>query len=284
MTNGRTEAPESTLCDLGLSSYEERAYRALLALGSATASEVGEASGVPMGRIYDALGGLESHGAVRSQDGSHPTVYVAVEPEVVVDRLLEVRTRELRERLERHQSRREELVASLREIETPDDEFWTAVMGPSDSLELLLERIDTARSSVTIVADTLTSQFEIDELGPLFLETLFGAYRREVEIRLLLSEPVFRQIQRELAGGLDRHPFDWSLFELRVSDELHGNFTLIDDAEICIAIPNPVAPDDLFGMVNFRDDGFAARADAAFEPAWNDARRIDSLEAEGDDG
>lgn len=278
-TKSRTDGEESTLRDLGLSSYEERAYRALLALGSATASEISEASGVPTGRIYDALGGLESHGAVRTQDGSHPTVYAAVEPDVVVDRLLEVRTRELRERLERYQSQREQLLADLREIEVPEDEFWTAVMGPEESMDLLLERIDTAESSVTLVADTVSSQFELDELGPRILETLFGAYRREVDISILLSESVFAQINRELGGGdgLDHRPFDWSLFELRASDDLHGNFTLIDDAEICIAIPNPAAPDDLFGMVNFRDAHFAARADATFERAWEDARRITSI-------
>lgn len=282
MSNGRTEETDSTLCDLGLSSYEERAYRGLLSLGSATATEVSEASGVPMGRIYDALNGLESHGAVRTQDGSHPTVYVAVEPEVVVDRLLEVRTRELREQLDRYQSRRGELVANLREIEVPDDEFWTAAMGASDSVELLLERVDTAESSVTIVADTVTSQFDLDELGPLVLETLYGAYRREVDISLLLSEGVLEAVREELGGGLDRQPFDWSLFELRASDDVHGNFVLIDDAEICITIPNPLAPDDVFGMVNFRDAHFAARADAAFGRAWENARRIRSLS--GTDG
>ncbi|WP_119815546.1 TrmB family transcriptional regulator [Halalkaliarchaeum desulfuricum] len=278
-TETRIGEGEATLRDLGFSSYEERAYRALLALGSATASEISEASEVPMGRIYDALSGLESHGAVRTQDGSHPTVYAAVEPEVVVDRVLEVRTRELRDRLERYQSQREELVSALREIEVPEDEFWTAVMGPEESMELLLERIDTAESSVTLVADTVSSQFELDELGPRILETLFDAYRREVDISILLSESVLDQLGRELGDGegLDHRPFDWSLFELRASDDLHGNFTLIDDAEICIAIPNPAAPDDLFGMVNFRDAHFAARADATFERAWGDARRITSL-------
>ena len=283
-TDRRINGEEATLRDLGLSSYEERAYRALLALGSATASDISEASGVPTGRIYDALGGLESHGAVRTQDGSHPTVYAAVEPEVVVDRLLDVRTRELRNQLERYQSQRAELLADLREIEVPEDEFWTAVMGPTESMELLLERIDTAESSVTLVADTVSTQFELDELGPRILETLFDAYRREVDISILLSESVFAQVMRELGQeGLDHRPFDWSLFELRASDDLHGNFTLIDDAEICIAIPNPAAPDDLFGMVNFRDAHFAARADATFERAWEDARRITSLSTAPDE-
>ncbi|MFB6219023.1 MAG: helix-turn-helix domain-containing protein, partial [Halobacteriaceae archaeon] len=44
------------LGDLGLSEYESRAYRALLRTGPATAEELSEESGVPMGRVYDVLG------------------------------------------------------------------------------------------------------------------------------------------------------------------------------------------------------------------------------------
>jgi len=70
-----------SLRDLGLSSYEDRAYRGLLGLGG-TAADVTAESDVPKGRIYDALGGLESRGLVRVQSDREPKRYAPVEPAV----------------------------------------------------------------------------------------------------------------------------------------------------------------------------------------------------------
>jgi len=64
-----------SLRDLGLSSYEDRAYRGLLGLGTGTAADVTAESDVPKGRIYDALGGLESRGLVRVQSDREPKRY-----------------------------------------------------------------------------------------------------------------------------------------------------------------------------------------------------------------
>ena len=87
----------SDLRDIGLSEYEANAYRSLLQTGPATAKELSDESGVPMGRIYDVLGSIESQHLVRSQAASRPKKYVAVEPETALDRLLADRKRELRE-------------------------------------------------------------------------------------------------------------------------------------------------------------------------------------------
>ena len=68
----------ASLRDLGLSEYEERAYRSLLETGPTTAKELSRTSDVPMGRIYDVLNSLETHNLVRSQAASRPKKYVAV--------------------------------------------------------------------------------------------------------------------------------------------------------------------------------------------------------------
>ena len=60
----------ASLRDLGLSEYEERAYRSLLETGPTTAKELSRTSDVPMGRIYDVLNSLETHSLVRSQVAS----------------------------------------------------------------------------------------------------------------------------------------------------------------------------------------------------------------------
>ena len=80
----------ASLRDLGLSEYEARVYRALLDTGPTTAKELSRASEVPMGRIYDVLASIETHGLVRAQTASRPKKYVAVEPDtadLLVERL-----------------------------------------------------------------------------------------------------------------------------------------------------------------------------------------------------
>jgi len=54
-----TEALVETLESAGLSPYEAQAYVALLDLGTASATDIADASDVPAPRIYDVLGSLE---------------------------------------------------------------------------------------------------------------------------------------------------------------------------------------------------------------------------------
>src|SRR6056297_2747560 len=115
----------ASLKDLGLSDYEASAYRALLETGPATAKELSEASGVPMGRIYDVLASIESQHLVRSQAASRPKKYAAVEPETALDRLLDDRKRELAEKADQYEDIVDELTGDLEHPTEPDDGFWT---------------------------------------------------------------------------------------------------------------------------------------------------------------
>ncbi|WP_161782639.1 TrmB family transcriptional regulator, partial [Halococcus sediminicola] len=74
----------TVLGELGLSSYEEKVYRTLLVTGSVTAAELSDTSGVPKGRIYDVVNGLEARNLIWRQS-SDPNRYAAVQPESVVD-------------------------------------------------------------------------------------------------------------------------------------------------------------------------------------------------------
>lgn len=63
----------------GFTTYEAKAYVALVGLGMATAREVCEVSTVPQGRIYTVLQSLANRGFVEIQEGS-PTFYHAEDP------------------------------------------------------------------------------------------------------------------------------------------------------------------------------------------------------------
>ena len=57
------------LRNAGLSKYQSQAYTALLQHGTASATELADASGVPPARIYDVLRDLEDHGYVETYEG-----------------------------------------------------------------------------------------------------------------------------------------------------------------------------------------------------------------------
>ncbi|GAB3415470.1 TrmB family transcriptional regulator [Haloparvum alkalitolerans] len=263
-----------SLCDLGLTSYEDRAYRALLSIGTGTAARVAEESGVPKGRIYDALGGLRSRGLVREQTAGEPKRYVAVEPEIAVDRLVEARTRELSERIETMEDEREDLVDRLAGTGTPEDAFWTAAVGAADSRELLFERLDAADERVVVAAEAVSSQFEIGEEGDAVLDRLLSAVRRGVEVSVMLSPGVFDDARDAVDDERAAAALGQSPFELRVTDAMYGTFHLIDGTEVCLEVPDPLAPDRLFGMLDLRDPTFAARVEEGFAEAWGDATPI----------
>lgn len=80
----------SELCrvlrDAGLSKYQSQAYTALLRLGTASATELADESGVPAARIYDVLRDLEEKGYVETYDGDTLRAR-ASEPDTVLSEL-----------------------------------------------------------------------------------------------------------------------------------------------------------------------------------------------------
>jgi sugar-specific transcriptional regulator TrmB len=91
------------LTQLGLTTYEAKAYVALLGRDSFTAAQISRQAGLPRQRIYDVLGSLVEKGLASSRPGS-VVKYAAVAPELAVDRLVAEHRRGL-EDLERAAAR-----------------------------------------------------------------------------------------------------------------------------------------------------------------------------------
>ena len=69
-----------------LNIYETKVWLALLSKGVSSAGEIAELSGVPRSRTYDVLESLEKRGFAIEKLGK-PVKYIAVRPEVVIDKL-----------------------------------------------------------------------------------------------------------------------------------------------------------------------------------------------------
>ena len=87
-------ALEQRLGNLGLTSYEAKAYVALTRRDSATAAQVARLSGVPRQRIYDVLASLVERGLASGRPG-HSVKYAATAPEIAIESLLAQRRQAL---------------------------------------------------------------------------------------------------------------------------------------------------------------------------------------------
>src|SRR3990167_4178532 len=69
-----------------LNIYEAKIWTALLSRGIASAAELAEISKVPRSRCYDVLESLEKKGFIIMKIGK-PIKYIAVKPEVIIERV-----------------------------------------------------------------------------------------------------------------------------------------------------------------------------------------------------
>jgi len=258
----------ATLRDLGLSEYESRTYRELLDQGPTTAKELSSSSDVPMGRIYDVLNDLEGNGLVRSQAASRPKKYVAVEPDAALDRLVDARKRELDQQAERYEAVADDLIDDLDAADSVQGQFWTAAVGPEETVELFLERLSAADERIHYVVGLPSPQIDLGTVGRRVLEAFETALDRGVAVQVLIHPELIDTVPTELNERFEARLGGYDHYEIRESPTIDGTFTLIDSEEVCIEVPNPLDSSEVFAMIDFKDAAFADDVRTVFEEQW----------------
>jgi sugar-specific transcriptional regulator TrmB len=262
----------SDLGELGLSSYEEKGYRTLLSLGSATAQEVSEASGVPMGRIYDVLNGLDARDIVRSQS-TEPTRYAAVDPETAVDRLLAERRRELDAREARYEALAEGVGPELAATKPAESRFWTAPLGSDAAVSLERDLFamagETVRSAMSYpYAAAPWDRYE-PEVAP-FYEVVDSG----VDVRLLGHAAMLEAAPPAAVERVADAPANVSV---RVTTDLETTFDIVDGNEVTFHVPHPTDRGDRLGVIHVRDGSMAGRLVDVFDRTWEAATPLSAV-------
>ncbi|RQH03487.1 TrmB family transcriptional regulator [Natrarchaeobius oligotrophus] len=265
----------ASLRDLGLSEYEARAYRALLNTGPTTAKELSRASDVPMGRIYDVLNSIEQYNLVRSQTASRPKKYVAVEPATALDRLLDDKRRELEEKAEQYEAIVDDLSDELDAADPIEEQFWTAAVGPEETVDLLLERLAAADDHIVMVAADPVPERDMQTVSEAVTAQLEDALDRGVSVDVLMTRDMVASLSEKVGERYRAVLQARDDFDVRTNDDVTGSFNLIDDAEVCIQVPNPLSSGDAFGMIDLKDPEFAASVHEEFVPRWEDAESLE---------
>ena len=264
----------ASLRDLGLSEYEARVYRALLRTAPTTAKELSRTSDVPMGRIYDVLNGLEALNLVRSQTASRPKKYVAVEPATALDRLMENKRQELDEKARQYEEVVDTLIDELDVAEPVEGQFWTAAVGPDDTVELLVERLDAAEERIVMVAGNASPQFDLGSVGEQVTDHLTQALERGVDISVLLTHEIVSTLPPSVGDRYAETFADHPRFAVRTNNDIGGTFNIIDDVEVCIEVTSPLDSGEAFAMIDLKDPEYVADVHKEFAGLW---RNSDSL-------
>jgi sugar-specific transcriptional regulator TrmB len=243
-----SEDARKTLRDIGLTSYETRAYLALIESGVMTASQVSERSDVPYSKIYETLNSLQRKGWIETKKG-RPTRYYPKAPSEAFQAT--------RLRLEENiglwnQAVIEELqpLYERREFrEKPD--IWI-LRGQSSVLAKLQEMVDGAKKELMVAAPGFARGFV--EAGVLMLSRLQSS---GIDVRVMV------------AG-------DWNAEELgvvgdvRVREGMFGGGVIVDGREALLLLgeekPTLVIWSNHIGLVKFAKD--------YFQQLWNTAESL----------
>ena len=264
----------ATLRDLGLSEYEAQAYRTLLERGPATAKELSRTSDVPMGRIYDVLNALERSGLVRSQAASRPKKYVGVDPKTALGKLLEDKQSELDRRARQYETIVRELTAELAEYDATERQPWVTAIDPEESAELLVERLSAADERIVMVVGDASPLFGSETVGERVVGRLCEAVERGVHVSLLLAPRVVESVPGSVWDRYHDRLATSDGFEMRTDGGISGGFSLIDDVEVCIEVPNPLDPARAPALLDLDDPSFASELGETFERRWLDAEPL----------
>ncbi|MDH5462178.1 MAG: BlaI/MecI/CopY family transcriptional regulator [Candidatus Bathyarchaeota archaeon] len=233
-----SEEARKTLRQIGLTSYETRAYLALIESGVMTASQVSERSDVPYSKIYETLNSLQRKGWIETKKG-RPTRYY---PKAPSEAFQATRLR-LEENMRLwNQAVIEELqpLYERREFrEKPD--IWI-LRGESSVLAKLQEMLDGARKELMVAAPGFARVF-MDAGVPALNRLQSGG----VDIRVMVS------------GGWNVEELR-GVGELRVRDGMFGGGIIVDGREALLLLgeekPTLVIWSNHVGLVQFAKDYF----------------------------
>jgi sugar-specific transcriptional regulator TrmB len=253
------------LVHLGLTTYEARAYVALVRRDSFTAAQVARQSGLPRQRIYDVLSSLVEKGLASTRPGA-VVKYAAIGPEPAIERLVA--------------SRR----AAMAEIEL-DAAAIVAALSPEFAA-------GQAHSDPLEYIEVLRDRGAINER---FAELQAGV-KREI---LVFTKPPYATPPQENVEGIEvtrshvaRSVYEFSVFddaattegvrrfieageEARFVEQVPLKLVIIDEAIVMFGMQDPVGGLSELTIMVVEHPALASTLKLAFGSVWDDGLTFD---------
>jgi HTH-type transcriptional regulator, sugar sensing transcriptional regulator len=252
------EAHLDRLQRLGLTSYEARAYLALLRRDSSTAAETARLAGLPRQRVYDVLSSLVDRGLASTRPGK-AVKYAATSPEQALEHLLTQHRQQL--------AALEQDTAAMRDTLQPAYLAGQEHTDPLEYIEVLRDRRAINERFAELEAGIkdeilvftkppyATPVFEHDE----GLEVVSSHRARSVYEYSALDDPRSAEaIRRYIQAGE----------EARFVGELPLKLVIIDERIVMFGIEDPVAGSSILTMIVVDHPSLARLLKIAFEAVW----------------
>jgi len=233
----------------------------LLSKGVSSAGEIAEISNVPRSRTYDVLESLEKRGFAIEKLGK-PVKYIAVKPDVVLEKLKNNTMKNAEERLcvlSNLKDTREYL--ELKELHKSgvepikNSELSTSIKGRSNLYNQMRDLMENAEKTVHLA----TSGYELSTKQKMFSEVFEKLKKNGVDIRVMVAD------NEEEAKKLSKK------YNVPVkSKNVNSRFLIADKKELIFTIKPTSVHEDFDYGVWINSEYFANSLSYMFDLAWKD--------------
>ena len=242
-----------------LNIYETKVWLALLSKGISSAGEIAELSGVPRSRTYDVLESLEKRGFVIQKLGK-PVKYIAVKPEVIIEKLKNNTVRNAEEKIKtlsnlkdtkEYQELKDLHKSGIEPIK--NNELSTSIKGRSNLYLQMRDVMENAQTCVYLAS----SAYELNTKYKMFKEIFAKLKKRKIDIRIIMpdSSEEAAKLSKKLGVAIKSKP-------------LNARFLIADRKELIFTIKPTKVHEDFDYGVWINSAFFSSSLAYMFELAW----------------
>lgn len=256
----KTELVKKVKGYFDLNIYETKVWLALLSKGISSAGEIAELSGVPRSRTYDVLESLEKRGFVIQKIGK-PVKYLAVKPEIVIEKLKNNTQKYAEEKVKtlsglRDTKEYEELQQLHKSGVEPikNHDLSTSIKGRSNLYIQMRDVMESAEKCVYLAS----SAYELMSRQKMFKDVFAKLKKRKVDIKVIVAdiEAEAQKVSKKLTAPVKSKP-------------LNARFLIVDRRELIFTMKPTNVHEDFDYGVWINSPYFTNSMSYMFELAWN---------------
>ena len=242
-----------------LNIYETKVWLALLSKGISSAGEIAEISEVPRSRTYDVLESLEKRGFVIQKLGK-PVKYIAVKPEIVIEKLKNNTTTYAEEKIKTLSNLKDTTeYKELQELHKTgiepikNHELSTSIKGRSNLYLQMRAVMESAEKTVYLTS----SAYELLSKQKMFKDTFTKLKKRNVEIKVMIGDNEEDAIKLSKKLGVEVK-----------SKPINARFVIADKTELIFTIKPTNVHEDFDYGVWINSPFFTTSLAYMFDIAW----------------
>jgi len=244
-----------------LNIYETKVWLALLSKGISSAGEIAEISGVPRSRTYDVLESLEKRGFVIQKLGK-PVRYLAVKPEIVIEKLKNNTTKYAEEKIKTLSNLKNTTeYKELKELHKigfepiKNHELSTSIKGRSNLYLQMRAVMESAEKTIHLAS----SSYELNSKIKMFKDVFAKLKKRKVDIKVIItdSDDEAEKLSKKIGVEIK-------------SKAVNSRFIIADKTELIFTIKPTNVHEDFDYGVWINSPFFVSSMAYMFELAWKD--------------